>query len=82
MEKSLFEKYNNLTVIKPRKDNDRRELIAKLSEATGRTPKSIVFSFIGMPDKWIQDALNHCLHYSSIKARNHFLSDWLKKTKE
>lgn len=65
----------------PRKDSNRQELICKLSEATGRTKKSIYFSFIGMPDTWLKDALSHCLHYTDIKARQAKLTEFLNNTK-
>jgi len=80
---NLFQNYDlsKLEVKKPRKDDNRRELIAKLAETTGRTTKSIHFSFIGMPDSWIQDAISHCLHFTNANARNAKLSEFIKEMK-
>ena len=82
LDNKLFEKYNNLQIVKSRKDSERQEYIGKLAEATGRTKKSIYFSFIGMPDSWLKDALEHCLHFQDIKARNYKLKEWLLKSRQ
>ena len=80
---NLFQNYDlsKLKLKKPRKDDNRRELIGRLAEATGRTPKSIHFSFIGMPDSWIKDAISHCLHFTNANARNAKLTEFINQSK-
>jgi hypothetical protein len=68
-------------IVKPRKDNERRELVSKLSEATGRTTKSIHFTTIHFPTSWLRDALQSCLHFTEQKTRNYHFGEFIKQTK-
>ena len=68
-------------VVKPRKDDNRRELIGRLSEATGRTKRSIYFSTIDFPDSWLKDVLEDCIHFTGQKAKNFKFGEWLKLAK-
>lgn len=80
---NLFEEYNlkKFVIKKPRKDDDRRELIEKLSNATGWAKKSIHFSTLHFPTSWLHDALQACLHFSDIKARNFKFKEFINETK-
>lgn len=78
---SLFSKYDNLKVVKPRKNEERLNLIARLSEITGWAKKSIYFQTIKMPDKWLYDIIDYCEHYSNPKLRNLKLKEFIAKSK-
>lgn len=69
-------------VKKPAKNEERKRLVEKLSECTGRTKKSIHFSTLIFPESWLQDALNYCLHFTEIKTRNYKFGEFIKLTKE
>jgi hypothetical protein len=77
---NLFAQYNieRFKLKKPAKNEERKRLIEKLSEATGWTKKSIHFQTLHFPDTWLQDALSYCLHYTDAKARNAKLKEFIK----
>lgn len=79
----LFSQFNieNLKVKKPAKNEERKRLIEKLHECTGWAKKSIHFSTLKFPDSWLQDALEHCLHFSDPKARNAKFKEFISLTK-
>ena len=81
MQDSLFEKYNNLKIKKPAKNENRLRLVDRLSEVTGWSKKSIHFQTLKFPDSWLEDALSHCQHYSDPKARNAKFKEFIQSTK-
>ncbi len=80
---NLFAQYDTskFRVKKPPKNHDRLELIDKLATATGRTKRSIHFTVMDFPNNWLQDALEGCIHFSDIKARNFKFGEWIKLAK-
>ena len=72
---------SRLIIKKPAKNEERKRLIDKLSEASGWSKKSIHFQTLGFPDNWLKDALEHCLHFSNPKARNAKLKEFLRSCK-
>lgn len=80
---NLFAQYNieKFKVKKPAKNEERKRLIEKISEATGWSKKSVHFSTLKFPDSWLQDALNHCLHFSNPKLRNMKFKEFINLTK-
>ena len=68
-------------VVKPRKNEERIQLVYKLSVATGRTKRSIHFSTLHLPENWLQDALDYCLHFTDPQTRNFKFGEWIKLSK-
>lgn len=79
----LFSNYNldKFQVKKPSKNEERKVLIEKLSEATGWSKKSIYFQTLHFPDTWLKDALESCLYFTDIKTRNYYLTKFIKESK-
>lgn len=75
------EMLRNYEVKKPRKDQERRELIERLSETTGRNKKSVYFSTMHFPISWLRDALSSCLHFQEMKTRNYHFGEFIKESK-
>jgi hypothetical protein len=67
---------------KPRKNAERLYLIERLSTITGWAKKSIYFQTIKFPDKWLYDIIDYCEHFSSPKARNAKLKEFINLTKK
>lgn len=80
---NLFENYSleKFKVKKKQKNQDRLDLIERISVSTGWNKKSIHFSTLNFPDSWLQDALNHCLHFSNPKLRNMKFKEFINSTK-
>lgn len=76
---NLFSNYNleRFQIKKPAKNEERKRLISELSDASGWSKKSIHFKTLGLPDSWLQDALNECRYFSNPKLRNKKLSEFL-----
>jgi hypothetical protein len=77
----LIQERQPVKVVKPRKDSERQEYIGKLSEATGRTKKSIYFTTLHFPTSWLRDALSDCLHFTDPQTRNFKFGEWIKLAK-
>ena len=80
---NLFSTYSleKFKIKPPSKNDERKRLIAELSEVSGWNKRAIHFSFLGLPESWIQDALRECRHFSNPKLRNKKLGDFLKEIK-
>jgi len=70
-----------LKVVKPRKNQERLNLIARLSEITGWAKKSIYFQTIKFPDSWLEDIISYCESYSNPKLRNLKMKEFIAKSK-
>lgn len=81
---SLFTNYNlnKFKIKKPRKDEERVKYIELLSEKTGWSKRGLAFSFKGLPDSWLRDALKYCENYSTQSTRSWKLKEFLKNTNE
>ena len=69
-------------VVKPRKDNEKRRLRARLAELTGRTEKSIWASTMIWKEDLLQQAVRHIENYSNIKYRQKLLTEFINLTKK
>ena len=67
---------------KPAKNEKRKELIARLSEITGWSKKSIHFQTLNFPDDWLQNIIDYCQHYSNPKLRNLKLKEFITNSKQ
>ena len=74
----LIQERQPVKVRKPRKDDDTREYVDKIHEATGWSYSGIYFN---VPHNRLKEALEYCLHYSSVKTRNFKLSEFITKLK-
>lgn len=79
----LFSNYSleKFKVKKPAKNEERKRLIEKISEATGWSKKSVHFQTLHFPDSWLKDALESCLHYTDAKTRNYHLKEFIKSSR-
>lgn len=79
----VFSNYSldKFKVKKPSKNEERKRLIEKISEATGWSKKSVHFQTLHFPDTWLQDALQACLHFTEQKTRNYHFKEFIKGTK-
>jgi hypothetical protein len=82
MDISTYLQSKQFTVKKPTKNAERNYYIDRLAEITSYSKRGIVFSFAGLPDSWLKDAIRECENYSDIKARTYFLKEFLKKIKQ
>ena len=69
-------------VVKPRKDNEKRRLRARLAELTGRTEKSIWASTMIWSEDMLLQGIRACENFSNIKLRNLKFNDYIKETKK
>ncbi len=72
---------NKYKVQKPHKNAERNYYIDRLSDITGYSKRGIVFSFLGLPDNRLRDAITHCEPYTDVKTRTWKLKEFIKEIK-
>ena len=75
----LIQERQPVKVRKPRKDDHTREYVDKIHEATGWDKRAIYFQ---VPHNRLKEALEYCLHFTDIKARNFKLKEFISLIKK
>lgn len=82
MEISQLLQDKKFQIKKPAKNAERNYYIDRLASITGYSKRGIVFSFAGLPDSWLKDAITKCEHYSDVKTRTYFLKEFIREMKK
>jgi hypothetical protein len=75
----LIQERQPVKVRKPRKDDNTREYVDKIHDATGWDKRAIYFQ---VPHNRLKEALEYCLHYTDVKARNFKLKEFINLSKQ
>lgn len=68
-------------VKQPAKNAERNYYIDRLAEVSGWSKRGIVFSFAGLPDQWLRDAISYCEPFSTQSTRGYKLREFINKMK-
>jgi hypothetical protein len=77
--KEIIAQRQPVKVRKPRKDDNTREYVDKIHEATGWDKRAIYFQ---VPHNRLKEALEYCLHFTDVKARNFKLKEFISLSKK
>lgn len=77
----LLQNYK-LSEKKPRKNDERNYYIDRLAEVSGWSKRGIVFSFAGLPDQWLRDAITYCEPFTTQSTRGYKLREFINKMKK